>query len=294
LGRSPMASSSMLDRADRSGQAPPSPGWGAVAGAWAEHADYVDARATGITRTLLDRAAPAPGERVLDLACGPGGIGLEAAPLVGPAGEVVLSDASVEMTEVAAARARARGLDNVRTLVLDLARIDEPDASYDVVLCREGFMFAPDYARAAAQVRRILRPGGRFALSVWGPRERNPWLAIVLDAVSAEIGAPVPPPNACGPFSLADADGLSRILTAAGLADVRVTELAVPARAASFDEWWQRTAALTGPLSNLFATLPATSLTSIRSRAQAATTAYDTPNGLTLPGLTLLATAHNP
>jgi ubiquinone/menaquinone biosynthesis C-methylase UbiE len=96
---------------------------------------------------------------------------------VAPGGEVVLSDVAAEMTAIAAARAEARGLGNVRTRQLDLERIDEPDGSYDVVLCREGLMLVPDPARAAGEIRRVLRPGGRAALAVWGPRERNPWLA---------------------------------------------------------------------------------------------------------------------
>ncbi len=76
------------------------------------------------------------GERVLELVCGTGGVGFAAAELVGPTGEVVLSDVAEEMTAIAATR--ARGLSNVSARRLDLERIDEPELSYDVVLCREG------------------------------------------------------------------------------------------------------------------------------------------------------------
>ncbi len=139
----------------------------------------------------------------------------------------------------------------MRTCVLDLEQIEQPDGSYDVVLCREGLMFAPDPARAAREIHRVLRPGGRVALAVWGPRERNPWLGVVLDAVSAQIGAPVPPPGVPGPFSLGDADRVAELLSGAGLADVVVDELATPLRAGSFEEWWTRTSALAGPLANM-------------------------------------------
>ena len=162
---------------------------------------------------------------MLELACGPGGLGLAAAARVAPRGEVVLSDAVAEMTAIAAARAEALGLSNVSTRELDLERIEQPDASYDVVLCREGLMFALDPARAAREIRRVLRPGGRVALAVWGPRERNPWLGVVLDAVSAQVGAPVPPPGIPGPFSLEDSKRLAALLSDAGLADVKVSEL---------------------------------------------------------------------
>ncbi len=264
--------------------------WAAVAGSWAEHADYADDRGAAVAARMLDQTVPRAGERVLELACGPGGLGLAAAERVAPGGEVVLSDVVAEMTSIALARAAARGVTNVRGRDLDLESIEEPEASYDVVLCREGLMFAPDPARAAREIRRVLRPGGRVALAVWGPRERNPWLGLVFDAVSAQIGAPVPPPGVPGPFSLGDSEGLAGLLTGAGLADVVVGELPVPLRAGSFEEWWARTSALAGPLARMLASLPAASREALRARLQVATRVYETPTGLELPGVSLIAT----
>ena len=159
---------------------------------------------------------PQPGERVLELACGPGSVGLAAAGRVAPGGEVVLSDVAAEMTSIAAARAEALGLSNVSTRELDLESIEQPDSSYDVVLCREGLMLVPDPASAAREIRRVLRPGGRVAIAVWGLRERNPWLGVVFDAVSAQTGKPVPPPGISGPFSLDDPHKLADLLSSAG------------------------------------------------------------------------------
>jgi ubiquinone/menaquinone biosynthesis C-methylase UbiE len=265
--------------------------WASVADRWGEHADYIDARGAELTGRLLALAAPAPGERVLELACGTGGVGIAAAELVGPAGEVVLSDVAPEMTAIAAAR--ARGLANVSARPLDLERIDEPDGAYDAVLCREGLMFAVDPAGAASELRRVLRPGGRFAIAVWGPRERNPWLALVFDAVSAVVGAPVPPPGIPGPFSLDDADRLAGVLAAGGLADVTVEEVAVPLRAGSFDEWFTRTSAIAGPLAARLAALPEAARAALRARLQEATAPYATPaGGLDIPGVSLVASGH--
>jgi ubiquinone/menaquinone biosynthesis C-methylase UbiE len=265
--------------------------WDAVAPSWEQHADYVDQRGAIVTDEMLERSAPRPGERVLELACGPGGLGIAAAERVGPGGEVVLSDVAAGMTAIAAARADAAGLDNVTTLELDLEQIDQPDGSYDLVLCREGLMFAPDPARAASEIRRVLRPGGRAAIAVWGPRERNPWLGVVLDSVSAQLDRPVPPPRIPGPFSLSDADALAGVLGDAGLVDVTVDEVAVPMSVDSFDEWWLRTCALAGPLANLLASLPEEAALALRARAREAAMPYETPDGLRFPGVTLLATA---
>ena len=100
--------------------------WSSVAGAWGAHAEFVDDRGAKLT------------ERLLELA-GAGGPGLAAARLVGPTGEVVLSDVAAEMTAIAAERAEVRGLRNVTTRVLDLEQIEEPDASFDIVYVREKF-----------------------------------------------------------------------------------------------------------------------------------------------------------
>jgi SAM-dependent methyltransferase len=265
--------------------------WTAVAGAWGEHAEYADARGAAVTEQMLAASRPQPGERVLELACGPGGVGIAAARLVAPGGDVVLSDVVAEMTAIAAARAAAAGADNVQARVLDIESIDEPDASYDVVLCREGLMFAPDPARAASEIRRVLRPGGRVAIAVWGPRERNPWLGLVFDAVSAQTGTPVPPPGVPGPFSLGDSATVVALLADAGLAGVQISELPTPLRAGSFEEWWARTSALAGPLAKILAALPEGAAQALRERLRDAVRPYTTPSGVEIPGVTLIASA---
>ncbi|HEX6459448.1 MAG TPA: class I SAM-dependent methyltransferase [Thermoleophilaceae bacterium] len=265
--------------------------WDSVAGGWEEHADFADEREAELTAHLLDLVALEPGDRVLELACGPGGVGLAAARRIAGHGHVVLSDAAPRMVAVAESRAAALGIHNVSFKQLDLEQIDEPDDSYDVVLCREGLMLVPDPDGAATEIRRVLRPGGRLALAVWGPRERNPWLGIVLDSVSEQLGVQVPPPGVPGPFSLEDAVRLESILAGAGLHDVRVTEHEVPYRAASSEEWWVRTVALAGPLATMLGSLPASAADAVRDRARGEIAAYETGGRLEIPGVSLVASA---
>jgi SAM-dependent methyltransferase len=268
--------------------------WATVADGWAEHADYVDARGAQATEKMLELAEPRPGERVLELACGAGSVGLAAAGRVAPDGEVVLSDGVAEMAAIAERRIQELGMQNVRTAVLDLQQIDDPEDSYDVVFCREGLMFAPDPGQACREIARVLRPGGRVAVAVWGARERNPWLAVVLDAVGAQLGAPVPPPGVPGPFSLEDPDRLRALLTGAGLSEISISEVEAPLRASSFEDWWERTSALAGPLSTILANLPAEAVEAIRTRARADVARYEADGGLEMPGMTLVASARHP
>jgi SAM-dependent methyltransferase len=265
--------------------------WASVADAWAERAESVDERAAETTAAMLGRASLSPGDRVLELACGPGGLGLAAAAVVGPDGEVVLSDVVPAMVETAARRAGERGVTNVRTRVLDLEQIDEPDAGYDAVLCREGLMFAADPVAAAREVARVLRPGGRFVAAVWGPRTDNPWLGFVLDVVGEHLGTTLPPPGIPGPFALSDVDHLSEVLREGGLVDVTVDDVSVPMRAASVDAWWSWTSSLAGPMAAIIASLPPETDAELRQRLAERTVSFAGSHGLELPGVSLLATA---
>ena len=154
------------------------------------------------------------------------------------------------------------------TLDLDLERIDQPDESYDAVLCREGLMLVPDHDAAASEIRRVLRPGGRAVVSVWGPRERNPWLGAMLDAVGAQLGGTFPPPGVPGPFALDGRDKLLAVLSGAGFEDVAIDEIERPWIGGSFEDWWQTTSALAGPLAKVLEAQPPEAVEAIRSHAR--------------------------
>src|ERR1700736_3374775 len=131
----------------------PARAWSAVAEAWDTNTDYIDEHSVEATTALLDRVAVQPGERVLELAAGPGTLGGTWAALVGPTGAVVVSDLAPGMVEVA--RRRKAGVGNVDTAVIDGGFIDGPDGSFDVVTCRMGLMFTPDPSVALAEIFRV-------------------------------------------------------------------------------------------------------------------------------------------
>jgi len=164
---------------------------------------------------LLARAALAPGERVLDVACGTGLVALAAADTVGASGRVVGVDLSGRMVEVARERARARGLPGARFARMDAERLVLGDASFDVVTCALGLMYVSDPARALAEMTRVLRPGGRLVLAVWGDRARCGWSA-VFRIVDAEVASDVCPLF----FRLGQDDALARLCADAHLVDI--------------------------------------------------------------------------
>lgn len=261
--------------------------WSAAAAGWDEHAEYVDERARPVTERMLTCADLSRSDRVLELACGPGGLGLAAATRVD--GDVVLSDVAPAMTAIAARRAAALGLRNVQTREFDLEQIAEPDAAFDVVLCRDGLMLVPEPAAAVAEIARVLRPGGRVVVTVWGAPDANPWLSAVLDAVGEHVGMQIPPPGIPGPFALSEAGALDGLLRDHGFDAVTIEGVEAPFRCASVEQWLQTVPALAGPVAALLEALPAEMVDAIRVDAAAAVAAYVGGDEIVIPGLALVA-----
>ena len=191
--------------------------WRSVAAGW-ERQRELFARATGVlSARMIELLEPRPGQRILDLAAGPGEVGFEVLPLIQPGGELLSTDVAPEMVEVARRRAAALGLDGIEFAVEDAARLSLPDASVDGVICRFGLMLVPDMASAAAEIARVLHPGGRVVLAVWASSRVNPWITAGGRA-ALELGFTEPPDHdAPGPFRLGDPVLLRSVLEGGGL-----------------------------------------------------------------------------
>lgn len=169
---------------------------------------------------MLYRAAPRAGERVADIACGTGLVTLRAADAVGPTGCVVGTDISARMVEIAAGEARRLGIGHARFARMDAEALRLPDASVDVALNALGLMYVPRPEAALAEMFRVLVPGGRASVSVWGARERCGW-ASVFPIVEARVASDVCPMF----FSLGTADTLARAMAAAGFTGLHTDRL---------------------------------------------------------------------
>ena len=120
---------------------------------------------------LVSRAAPPAGATALDLGCGRGHVLFPLAAAVGPTGRVVATDLSPRMVELCAAEVAAQGLANVVVEVGDAAAPAFPEASFDVVTAGMVMFFVPDPRAALRAVGQVLRPGGRLAMSSFGPSD---------------------------------------------------------------------------------------------------------------------------
>ena len=180
---------------------------------------------------MLARVALRPGETVLDVACGTGLVTLQAAQAVGPQGRVIGVDLSARMVQAAEQRAHARGLHNTRFARMDAEQLALADASSDVALCALGLMYLPEPEQAVREMARVLRPGGRIGLAVWGERAHCGWSAL-FPIVDAEVSTEVCPLF----FRLGQADTLARLCTDVELSDVHTERIHTTLRYADGDE----------------------------------------------------------
>jgi ubiquinone/menaquinone biosynthesis C-methylase UbiE len=174
---------------------------------------------------LLDAAGPLAGERVLDVGTGTGIVARLAADRVGPTGRVAGLDASPAMLDVARDAANHEGC-AISWYEGMAERLPFADASFDLLLCQFALMFFHDRPAALAEMRRVLRPGGRLTLSVFQGIERHPFYAALDRAIERQLGQ-----STIGTiFALGDANALSEALDQAGFSNVAIASPSVVAR----------------------------------------------------------------
>lgn len=174
---------------------------------------------------LLRAARPRPGERVLDVACGTGIVARRVAPTVGPTGQVVGLDLNPNMLAVARAAAEREGL-AVDWQEGRAEQLPFPDGGFDLALCQFGLMFFADRRAALGEVRRVVRPGGRLALSVWQGLDRHPFYRALDGAIQRRLGMP----GVRDIFALGNAGELRTLLAEAGFRAVAIEPASMTAR----------------------------------------------------------------
>jgi SAM-dependent methyltransferase len=168
--------------------------------------------------------------RVLEIAAGTGVVTRALASALDTDAQIIATDLNQAMLDQAAASGTARP---VQWRQADAQDLPFADGSFDVVVCQFGAMFFPDKARAFAEARRVLRPGGTYMFSVWDRIETNEF-ADVVTAVLAE-SFPHDPPRflARTPHGYYDRDIIARDVAAGGFAPPQIDTVTARSRAAS-------------------------------------------------------------
>jgi SAM-dependent methyltransferase len=230
--------------------------WGRIASGWEDRREWMMAATGRVNDWLAEKADPQPGQTVLEVAAGPGDLGLQIAERVGRDGRVISTDFAPEMVDVARRQGEARGLTNVEHRVLDAESMDLEDGSVDGAVCRWGYMLMADPAAALRQTRRVLRSGGPLAFAVWRTPDRNPWAAVPGMTLVQRGDMPPPEPGAPGIFAMGEPDRIRELVAAGGFGEPELEEIAFEFRYLDSDDLWDALIRLAGPLAQALGELP--------------------------------------
>jgi ubiquinone/menaquinone biosynthesis C-methylase UbiE len=259
--------------------------WQRMAEGWDRDRRWIWDVTHAVGEWMVEALDPQPGQTILELAAGAGDTGFAAAAIVGNEGRLISTDFAPNMVEAARAESQQLGLSNVEARVLDAERMDLEDDSVDGVLCRWGYMLMAEPEAALRETRRVLREGGRLALSVWAGPEGNPWASVPGRLLREQTGAPPPDPTAPGVFAMADPDRTRSLLTNSGLEVRRMEDVGVTWRFEDFDAYWAFLNEHAGAIAVAIAVLPEDDQRALRGRIEEAVEPYRTNAEYELPGL---------
>ncbi|HEV2786684.1 MAG TPA: methyltransferase domain-containing protein, partial [Solirubrobacteraceae bacterium] len=214
------------------------------------------------------------------------------AELIAPGGTLISSDAVEEMVALARARAAELGITNVEFRTIDAEWIDLPTAHLDAVIARWGYMLLVDPGTALRETRRVLRPGGRVALSAWADPGDNPWASAPTAELVAMGAIEEPDLDAPNMFALRDPQRIRTLLEDAGFTDIVVEQLELTWRFASLDDWWDTQLDISTSLARTVADLTPAQRDDLRDAIDARLAQYVAGDGtVALPGRTHVAAA---
>jgi len=266
--------------------------WEAMAPRWERARGLMWRSTRPVSEWLVSRLDPRPGQVVLDLAAGTGETGFLAAPALEPGGRLITSDREPGMVEAASRLGSELGVSNAEFRVLDADAIDLPDGSVDGVLSRFGYILRGEPPPALAEIRRVLRPGGRLTFSVWAARDRNPWMTVPADVLE-ERGLLEPRSDADLRLSARrNPDSIRELLAAAGFGEPEIEEMEVPYRFVDADELWFFVSELRGPIALTLAELPGAERAAVRAEVESRATRRG--KGFELGGVSLNVAASSP
>jgi ubiquinone/menaquinone biosynthesis C-methylase UbiE len=233
-----------------------------------------------LAAALLAAARLTSGQRVLDLASGPGLLARDARDAVGDNGLAVASDISEGQLACCP--------DLVR-VAADGEALPFADRSFERVLCGLGLMFFPDEQAALREIRRVLRPDGRLALSVWGRAEEVPLVETALACMRRLL----PPPKVARPsiFRFGDQEELARRLASADFCDIDIQPCRFTASFSDAGAYWQGFLDIAGGAAESLSRLPAEKQQALAVAVGEDLTRYAVTGGYELTSTVLVATA---
>jgi len=256
--------------------------WESQANSWYEQRTRMLTSTRPIHEWLVDHLEPKDGQRVLEIAAGPGDTGFLAAERLGT-GRLVSTDIAPAMVDAARKRGAELRVQNVDYKVLDAQSMNLENASFDGVICRWGFMLMPDPAAALRECRRVLVPGGRLVFAVFTGPDENPFASIPA-RVLGQAGH-LPPPTfgwQPGILALGDRARVQGLLDGAGFASTHIEGVDMTWTFANPDDYWTFLVELTA-LGPLIRSLPNVERDAVRAAIGERLVPFTRADGIALP-----------
>ncbi|HLA09525.1 MAG TPA: methyltransferase domain-containing protein [Pyrinomonadaceae bacterium] len=265
--------------------------WRDSAQFWQKHAQTIRNMFAPLTVALIEEAGITEGDRVLDVAAGPGEPSLTITEVVGPSGLVTCTDAVPDMVAAAKREAERRHVTNIEFKRCDATSLPFTDQQFDASVSRLGVMFFPDPVLGMCEMLRVTKAGGHVALVVWAGSELNPFSYIVTNIVSEYIDEPPAPPSAAGAFRYAEPGTLAAHLKLAGAGTVRERPMSFNMRAAiSPAEFWTMRSETSGTLREKLMKLDDQKRHEIGAKVQEAVREYFPNNQMSFPAQMIIVT----
>ena len=268
--------------------------WNRVAGGWEKWDRFFDEQMAFLNHRLVADARLRSGRRVLDLGSGTGYPALLGAQTVGSSGSMIGLDLAEQMLAVARRKATALNLANVTFRTGDVTTLPFEANSFDAVTSRFCLMFLPEIPKAAAEIARVLKPGGWVAAAIWSSPDKNPSFGLSMEAIKKVVELPQPDPTAPGIFRLAQPGDLAGMLQQAGLVDVADQEFLAEWSYASAEEYYTSLMEIAAPVQNLMATLTTFQVQEVKRLITQAATQYQRGNRITFPIAVRMVAARKP
>jgi ubiquinone/menaquinone biosynthesis C-methylase UbiE len=268
--------------------------WNRVAGGWEKWDRFFDEQMAFLNHRLVADARIRSGMQVLDLGSGTGYPALLGAQTVGSQGSMIGMDLAEQMLDVARRKATALGLANVTFRMGDATTLPFETNSFDAVTSRFCLMFLPEIPKAAAEITRVLRPGGWVAAAVWSAPEKNPSIGLSMEAIKKVVELPPPDPTAPGIFRLATPGDLAGMMQQGGLIDVAEQEFLAEWSYASADEYYTSLMEIAAPVQNLMAKLSTDQIQEVSRLIIQAATPFQRGNRITFPIAVRMVAARKP
>ena len=262
---------------------------------WAKHQSLIAEMFAPLTRALIEAAHIGQprgfGQSVIDIGGGSGEPSFTIAQTMGASGSVTYTDPSAGMVKAAQEGSQRRRLTNIQFHQCPAEQLPFPDNAFDVAVSRLAAMFFPDPLAGLSEILRVIRPGARLSLLVWGPRAVNPFFSVVSDVLNEFVPADVEDEDAPAAFRFARTGKLARLLEEAGASSVTERTLAFQIEAPiTIKNFYELRTEMSDTFRTKLATLSTEQIKAVKAAVEKAVAGYFKGGAMSFPAQVLIVT----